>query len=407
MSLPSKILWSEGLTRGPQQFQQLDLYHEARLQRMAAAISPHLRGVCGLRCNHDELVNSTLRAETMSLIFQDGEIFDAPLSDMLPAAVDLSKLAPDQQSYTFYAALPMRNAHGGNLNHRDPARRSTARRPTCTRRPSTSTSATCARPCACCRTSNRAAPTSASRWCGRLVSGGFEIDPSFMPPSLSLAAAGLQQMLDSLLGKLNVKIEALYKRHRQPTKHATEVHSGDFASFWMRNTISSAGAALTHCARYRQHHPAALFERLMTLAGGLMTFSTRYALADLPPRRRRPRVRAARRLDPRPGRHGHLVQILHHRAGTAGTELVAVVPLRFKVGSPDGIERIIGLALPGIELLHLTQVPAEVPVQPNTYYFSVESKGALYDDMMKAQAIAIHVPTGMKGLRLELFGITP
>src|SRR5476649_2215564 len=115
MSLPAKILWSEGLTLGPQQFQQLDRYHEARLQRMVAAVNPHLWGVCELEWNRDELLNNTLRAETMSLIFQDGEIFDAPLSDMLPAAVDLSKLAPDEQSFTFYAALPILNPHGGNL----------------------------------------------------------------------------------------------------------------------------------------------------------------------------------------------------------------------------------------------------------------------------------------------------
>jgi len=55
----------------------------------------------------------------------------------------------------------------------------------------------------------------------------------------------------------------------------------------------------------------------------------------------------------------------------------------------------------------MAQVPAEVPVRPNTYYFSVESKGALYENMLKAQAIAIYVPTGIKGLKLELFGITP
>jgi type VI secretion system protein ImpJ len=262
-----------------------------------------------------------------------------------------------------------------------------------------------------------------------------------MPPSLSLTAAGLQQMLDSLLGKLNVKIEALYNRHRQPTRHAIEVHSGDIASFWMLNTISTAGAALMHCARYRQHHPEALFDRLMTLAGGLMTFSTRYALADLPAYRHDDAGPAFAQLDAlirdlvdtvisskyfnialtqeeqkNTHYHGQLeatrvdrqtALCLAVNADMPALELVSVVPLRFKVGSPDDIERIIGLALPGIELVHMAQVPSEVPVRPNTYYFSVESKGTLYDNMLKAQAIAIYVPTGIKGLRLELFGITP
>src|SRR5471032_3088778 len=200
MSLPAKILWSEGLTLGPQQFQQLDRYHEARLQRMVAAVNPHLWGVCELQWNRDELLNNTLRAETMSLIFQDGEIFDAPLSDMLPAAVDLGKLAPDEQSFTFYAALPMLNAHGGNLDKLDRARH-----------PGHSANDQGARytqvdsetadlyteainvDVSYLRKTVRLLSHLESRSAyvsfpvvrlRRLVSGGFEIDPSFMPPSL-------------------------------------------------------------------------------------------------------------------------------------------------------------------------------------------------------------------------------
>ncbi|WP_317204919.1 type VI secretion system baseplate subunit TssK [Janthinobacterium sp.] len=63
--------------------------------------------------------------------------------------------------------------------------------------------------------------------------------------------------------------------------------------------------------------------------------------------------------------------------------------------------------MPGAELVHMAQVPAEVPLRPNTYYFTLENKNALYEAMLKAQAIAIHVPAGMNGLKLELFGITP
>lgn len=87
-------------------------------------------------------------------------------------------------------------------------------------------------------------------------------------------------------------------------------------------------------------------------------------------------------------------------------ELVATVPLQFKVSSPDTIELLLGRALPGAELRHMAQVPAEVPVRPNTYYFSIDNKGSIYDSMIKAQAIAIYVPSGIKGLKLELFGIS-
>lgn len=63
-------------------------------------------------------------------------------------------------------------------------------------------------------------------------------------------------------------------------------------------------------------------------------------------------------------------------------------------------------ALPGLPLRHMAQVPAEVPVRPNTYYFSIDNKGVLYEAMLKAQAIAIYAPSGIDGLKLELFGIS-
>ncbi|MFM2085382.1 MAG: hypothetical protein RLZZ237_251, partial [Pseudomonadota bacterium] len=50
----------------------------------------------------------------------------------------------------------------------------------------------------------------------------------------------------------------------------------------MLNTLSTASAVLSHCAAYRRHHPVHLFEQLMALAGGLMTFSKKYTLGDLP-----------------------------------------------------------------------------------------------------------------------------
>ncbi|MEG2962738.1 MAG: type VI secretion system baseplate subunit TssK, partial [Janthinobacterium sp.] len=116
MTLPAKLLWSEGLAIGPQQFQQLDRYHEARLQRLVSLINPHLWGVHAVTWNRDALANNSLRADTMSLVFQDGEICEAPLSDALPSAIDLSKLPPDEHSFTFYAALPAMQAHGGNVS---------------------------------------------------------------------------------------------------------------------------------------------------------------------------------------------------------------------------------------------------------------------------------------------------
>lgn len=445
MSLPLKVLWSEGLTLGPQQFQQLDRYHEARLQRTAAALQPNLWGIQSVRWNEDALRNNLLQADSMSLIFPDGEIYDAPGAEALPPAVDLGKLPGEVQVFTFHAALPAWQPHGGNLCAPD---QHAARYAQVGKETQDLFSGAVETDVAylekTVRLLSHLEPLNAfvsfpAIRLRRLATGGFEEDMEFLPPAVSIASPYLQRLLDSLLAKLQAKIAALHQRHRQPSKDILEFHSGDISSYWMLNTLSTAGAGLVHAARYRQHHPENLFDRLTALAGGLMTFSSKYKLSDLPSYRHADAAPGFRQLDaivrdladtvlssryfPIP-----LAQDAHksshyrarldvaqvNRSTTLGLavsadmpplELVAAVPLRFKLGCPDDVERIIAMALPGLELVHMAQVPPDVPVRPNTYYFLIEGKGNLYETMLAAQALTVYAPSGMAALKLELFAL--
>jgi type VI secretion system protein ImpJ len=450
MSLPLKILWAEGLSIGPQQLQQQDRYHEGRLQRIASILHPHLWGVHAVSWNLDGLANNSLAADALSLIFQDGEIYDAPQADALPLPVNLGKLPAAEQSFTFYAALPALKMHGGNLAEAQASQHG-ARYVQAEAETLDLFTDAISVDVAYLRKSVRLLSHLEPRDAyhsfpvarlHRTASGGFALDPDFMPPSLSIIAdAALQRQLNCLLEKLTAKVEALYSRHRQSGKDTLEVHGGDLSSFWMLNTISSASAALTHCAHYGRHHPETLFERLMGLAGALLAFSKKYTLADLP---------TYDHEDPGPGfdKLDTIIRDLvdtviatkyfklalapdpekstHHRgaldderidkqtmlylainADMAALELVATVPRCFKVAAPDDIGHIVTRALSGMALVHLAQVPPEVPVRPNTYYFSIENKGRLYDNMMEAKAVVIYVPSGVfNGLKVELFGIT-
>ncbi|PHV06723.1 type VI secretion system baseplate subunit TssK [Janthinobacterium sp. BJB412] len=451
MSLPSKVLWAEGLSLGPQLFQQLDRYHEARLQRISSAINPDLWGVRALGWNIDRLSNGKLASHAMSLIFQDGEIYEAPGPDELPVEVDLGKLPLSELSFTFYAALPVLKEHGGNLTDPDPNAIQMGARYTqnaaetvdlFTDGISLDVAYLRKRVQLLSHLEPRddyvSFPVVRVR---RMDGGGFEIDPTFMPPSLSVGAlAGLPFMLSSLLGRLQVKIESLYARHRQSSKDVFEAHSGDIASFWMLHTLSTAAASLNHCARYRQHHPEFLFDKLSALAGGLMTFSSKYALADLP---------AYRHDDPAPGfiqldaivrdlsdvilSSKYLPIPLEHdeerisyfyakldspkidrnatlylaaRFDMPAHELVAAVPGLVKIASPDKLDELIRYSLYSVKLTHMPQVPPEVPVRPNTCYFSLERNSDLYENMLKAQAVMIYAAATLDGIELELFAIT-
>lgn len=450
MSIALKVLWAEGLALDAQHFQQLDLYHEARLHHIAAAINPCAWGVQFARWSLDCVSGNTLQAQALTLIFRDGEIYQAPLADELPLAVDLSQLPADEHSFVFYAALPALKAHGGNLACSEPANGDSRYVPFDAQTQDLYTDALSSnvsymrkrlRLLSHCdvRDAHDCIPLIRVR---RKDDGRFEIDPGFMAPSLSVEAdPAMRDMLRALLGKLSAKAEALYRLQRQPRGNAIEAHSGDVTSFWMLGAVSAAHAALAHCARSSHCHPQQLFEKMTALAGELMAFSRQYAVAQLP---------VYQHEDPAPGfdalsdmigelldtvvssryvvialavdqDHGPYHQgkldatLMERKAGLylavcanmPALNLVAEVPRQLKIASPHDLEALIRSALPGLQLVHMAQVPMEVPIRPNTYYFAIDGRGELYEAMVKSQAIAIYAPATFTELRLELFAIMP
>jgi type VI secretion system protein ImpJ len=443
MSATSKIMWSEGLTLGPQHFQRQDLYHETRLQKIASALNPYFWGVRAVQWNLDGLGHNRLSADAMSVIFPDGEIYEAPGADLLPEPVDLSRLPADVDAFTFHAALALLKPHGGNADENGryvrcdlgtsdlfsealeidvPFMKKQARlvAQVETRAPQTSVAVVQVR---------------------RAPQGGFEIVPGFVPPSVTVGATPtLTRMLDGLISVMTAKIESLQRMHRKANNDVYEVATGDISSWWMLNIVSTANALLTHCARSPGLHPEAMFQQMLAVAGGLMTFSDRYKTADLPAyghdapgeafvaldallrdlvdtvigtkyffiplvadRSRRAYFQAI--LDP--AKVTQQTQLyLAVTADMPALELVATVPIRLKVAAPDNMERIVGSALPGVPLAHMPQVPSAIPMRPNTYYFSLSTKSALYEKALDAGTLAVYAPDGMPGLKIELIAVT-
>lgn len=442
MSTGAKILWSEGLTLGPQHFQVQDLYHEARLRRMAAALNPYFWGVRSVQWNLDGLGHHRLHADTLSIVFPDGDIYDAPGADLLPEPVDLSRLPPEVQSFTFYAALPVLKLHGGNTDADGRYVRSDAEAldlfgealptavPYLKKQP---------------KLISHLAPRDphssvAVIRINRAAQGGFELDASFIPPSVAIGATpALGRMLEGLISAMTAKIETLQRMHRKTSADTYEVTTGDISSWWMLNIVSTANAQLMHSARSPGHHPEMLYQKLLTVAGGLLTFSDRYKTADLPAYRHDEPGDVFAQLDVllrdlvdtvmsaryfqiplvadrnRPALHRAVLDAakvtrdtqlcLAVNADMPGLQLVAAVPNRLKLGAPEDLEIIIGSALPGIPLAHMPQVPSAVPVRPNTYYFSISAKSGLYEKAITAGVLGVYALDGLPGLKLDLIAI--
>ncbi len=446
-----KILWGEGLFLRPQHFQQQDAYHEWRLSQMSRLLHPYAWGVRHIKVDPDALQTGLLRILELQVVFPDGELFNAPAEDELPPPVTLESLGAaagaSANEWIYHLALaPLRSSGTNFAASREEADTAVRYYRSHMQAADAYTDAVTAE-VTVLRKSAKLLPETDPRAhlislpllrIKRTATGSFEHDGRFMPPSLNLQASPAMVLhLRRLLDVLQAKVDALYGLHREPSKNIIEFRSGDVASFWLLHTASTAFAGLSHLARHPGLHPERLFEKLLELAGSLMTFSKTFTLADLP---------TYEHGNPGPGfvRLDAIVRELLETVistryfsinlsesqpsfyqgrlnsdqisastqfylGVSATmppaELVDVVPSRFKVGAPDDVDKLVLSAMPGVKLVHAPQVPAAIPVRPGCYYFSLEPRGNLYERMLQAQAMTIYVPSGLHELKLELIAV--
>lgn len=445
VSRMSKVLWGEGLFLRPQHFQRQDAYHEARLQDLSHTLHPYGWGARRVRFDPHALGGGALRPLDLSAVFPDGESYDAPTHDSLPDAVSLHELPAGVQSTVIYLALPMLrddnncvDSEGTYLARYRQANQVTGDLFTDAAQAELAylnkavKLLTEDQP----RDAYATVPIARVR---RTSSGGFELDDEFIPPCTQVQASPyLHRELRSVLDALQAKVDALYGLHRQTSQNIIEFRSGDIASFWLLHTINTSFSALAHLLHHPQLHPERLHQELLRMAGALLTFSNAYQLNDLPVYRHEQPEASFRKLletvralldtvistryfkialnEVKPSYHlgrlesqridGNASFYLSVSAALPAQELIQSVPVRFKVGAPDDVEKCVLSALPGVKLTHAAQVPAAIPVRPGSHYFELDARSALYERMLKSQSLMIYVPAGITDLKMELVAVT-
>lgn len=442
-----KVLWGEGLFLKPQHFQRQDLYHEGRLAEMSRAAHPYLWGIRSLKVDKDALATGILRISELQVVFPDGELYSAPDGDDLPETVNLASLGMTADALTYHIALAHMRDYGSNF-HAEGGENGLALRyyQSNEAAPDLFTNAVESeisvlkkrvRLMADNEPKERLASLPLLR-IRRTATGGYELDPLFMPPAMSIEALPiLYTILRRMLDILQAKCNALYGHHREASKTIIEFRSGDVASFWFLHTASAAFAQLSHYFHHPRLHPERLFHQMLGLAGQLLTFSKTYMLTDLPIYDHAEPAASFLKLDriirdlletvistryvainlteTKPSFHIGRIESDKLAQGAAfylaisadmpAVELVEAVPLRVKIGAPDDVEKLVLSAMPGIRLAAAPQVPAAIPVRTGSYYFTVEPHGPLYERMLQAKSIMIYVPSGFKDLKLELVAV--
>ena len=85
MKRQSRVVWAKGMFLSPQHFQAQDLYFEDLIQSRFSASHFANYGVTDLQIDADSVANGLFKVVGARGVLPDGESFDMPGSDELPA----------------------------------------------------------------------------------------------------------------------------------------------------------------------------------------------------------------------------------------------------------------------------------------------------------------------------------
>ena len=446
-----KVLWGEGLFLRPQHFQLQDAYHEQRLNHIIQASLPFAYGIQSIEFDETQLGMNILALSRIKMVWQDGEIYRAPELDLLPEPIQLDTLNL-RTEMAIYLALPMIQASKQNLHHQDHSQSSRYHSYLSSTHDLFTNAATAEITLVRRRAEFKIFEISQGPeqvldgyfylpigTMKRQSSGNFVLDHKFIPPILHIEAS--ENLLNNLKRTLNIiraKIKTIQNNNRENEQKLIEFRSGDIVSFWLVNALNTAHATLNHILQYPRIHPERLYSELLRLTGSLLTFSTAYAVDHLPQYQHHHLQESFGQLDVI--LRELLDTIISNRyisialketrpsywVGSLGTDkicretrlylavsssvmpahdLIAYVPIRFKVGSTVDVEQRVIAALPAVPVQHLIQVPTAIPVRSGVSYFEIEPNNELYQRMLESETICIYIPSGFQDISLELIAV--
>jgi type VI secretion system protein ImpJ len=438
----------------PHHFQQWDNCQQYALHFHSKSLSAFDWGLRELEINREGLANGVFSILKCSGIFPGGTIFAAAETEgRMPSRVLRNALDPSIQTADVYLALPAQQSSSRNLAGGEETAGQPARFLKESVQVVDENSGENEREISVGRKNLQILLGSESLADYehiqvarvRQESGGsFALDDTYIPPSLHISCSdALVGIVRRLLEALHSKSAALSESRSQRAVGMLEYGSADLGNLWLLHTVNSAIPIIDHYHRVRQSHPEPLFLSLAQLAGALMTYSPSAHPRDLPyydhsnlsktflglekaiqellkavvptgaveiPLERESDSKfTARIVDDQLLVSAQV--FLAAKADIPEHQLIEELPRQAKISSVDKISSLLGLALPGVALVHRPIPPNPLRVKLGLQYFRMESRGDAesqthWDAICKSRTLTIRVPgQRFPGLRLELWSI--
>lgn len=450
MTRDQKVLWSEGMFLSPHHFQQWDRFTHSSVQFRVESVSHFYWGITELEINREALLNGQFSIVNCRGVLPEGTIFQARDGDgPTPSAILRNAVAPSVPTVDVYLALPPSHIVSGNgYDSKSQVTRYTKE----VINISDESSGDNERQVAVVRP-NLQIVLGEEAVAGydhikiarlRQESGGaFALDDSYIPPCLHISSsAAIVGMIRRLLETLHSKSASLSESRSQRAAGMLEYSGTDVGNLWLLHTVNSAIPLVDHFYRVRSVHPELVFISLAQLAGALMTFSPSANPRDLPSYDHNDLSRTftgiensiqeslkavvptgaveialERQTDSKfTARLADELLVssqvfLAAKADVPDNQLIEELPRQAKISSTDTINSLLGLALPGVALVHTPIPPHPLRVKIGLQYFRLESRKDAesqrhWDHICKSRTIAIRVPgQRFPALKMELWSI--
>ena len=430
-----RVLWSEGLFLTQHHLQQFDRYHAEDRAFLARALHPFYWGASHIVIDLEGVKNGLFAITEFDGVLPDGTTVRAPLVDDPPASRSFAEhFGPTQETLSVYLALPhiRAGAPGVSLDDSNPSA------PTRYQQAFTTVTDEVT------GESEREIPYTKKRltilFSGediqgfdalkiaeveRSPEGVTQLRDRYVPPCLSISASHwLTNQVRTLLQTATAKSSRLADNVRQRTPMLTEFSTSDLPTFFKLHTVNAYLPGLNHLHNNMQTHPVHLFEHLSQFAGHLTAFKVGERPTDLPSYQHDnlaetfatliEKLRELLELDPasrcvkiplkqvQPSRFEGAITdkelldtcdfYLGVAASLAESAIANEFPKHAKVISPELLERLVGSAIPGANLIYVQLPPSAIPRKAGKVYFRVDSRGDRWEYIKKAAKIAIYAP---------------
>jgi type VI secretion system protein ImpJ len=448
MKRQPRVVWTKGMFLAPQHFQAQDLYFEDLIHARFSASNYANYGVTSLEIDADAVSNGLLKLTTARGYLPDGEVFDMPNSDELPASRQFAAHWPtSDEALDVYLALPERRVNARNVTlpgQREDSGLPDTRYYSEIRSVPDDNQGGDEKSVQLGKKSFRLLfgtefrdgySTLRIAQLQRSATGIPQLRPSFVAPSVDLASS------EYLMGVIRRQVEILLTKSATlsgPRRERGRDEAGFSASetdkFWLLHTVNSYLPELRHIFKTRHGHPEAAYVAMLRLAGALSTFSLEGGPGDLPDYDHDNLGPCFTALDLRIRDLMEIVIKSRYRAiplsamdrfiwsGTidddnlfkntqfylavsasmGAGDIIQKAPQFLKMAAPDDLERVVRNALGGVGLRHTQVVPQAIPIKLDNQYFQLNQTGPLWERIVLSRRIAVYAPGEIAEPKMEV-----